>query len=305
VSQLEQLKTDFLDYLSVEKGASQRTAESYAGDLKRYLAYLTDKQIERLDQVTYNTIVDYLDLLRDLGYAPVSIGRAIAAIKGFHRFAVREAFADSDPTAAVRTPKSPRSLPDTLSSEQVDSLLDQVFPTNPAGLRDKAILELLYGCGLRVSELVGLDTRDYDANEGLLRVTGKGSKQRLAPIGGSAAAALAEYLDSARQHLHPRAVLEPVDRRATFLNVRGKRISRQGVFKIVQAYGRLVGIRDLHPHTLRHSYATHLLEGGAGLRTIQELLGHADIATTQIYTRADMLFLREEYLSCHPRAKKR
>ncbi|MDR0501314.1 MAG: tyrosine recombinase XerD [Coriobacteriales bacterium] len=294
---------EYLDFLNVEKGASPKTTEAYAGDLRRYLLYLRKGGCEQLEQVTYNIIVEYLAGLRDIGYASSSVERAIAAIKGYHRFAVRESFTAHEPTAAIRTPKSARNLPDTLSLDQVNSLLDQVFPDKPVGMRDKAILEILYGCGLRVSELVGLDTRDYDSGEGLLQVTGKGSKQRMVPIAGSAYVAMTNYLQGAREHLHVKKELAPRDKYAIFLNTCGQRISRIGIYKHVQRYGLQVGIKNLHPHSLRHSYATHLLEGGADLRSIQELLGHSDIATTQIYTHVSTVFLREEYLACHPRAK--
>jgi integrase/recombinase XerD len=238
-----------------------------------------------------------------LGLAPASVARAVAALKGFHRFAVREGLSTADPTAALHTAKSAKILPPTLSPEQVKALLDQSWPATPAGLRDQTLLEVLYGCGLRVSEAVTLDLQDLRLNEGYLRVIGKGNKERVAPIAGSALFILSRYLDSGRPHLHPKARSEPTEKHGVFLNMRGRRITRQGIFQIVRHWGRQAGLCDLHPHELRHSYATHLLEGGADLRTIQELLGHASIATTEIYTHIDRRFLREEYLSTHPRAR--
>jgi integrase/recombinase XerD len=234
--------------------------------------------------------------------APASLKRLVSSLKTFHRFCVREGLAASDPTATLKLPRIPATLPQTLSIKEAMSLLDQSFPPTPAGARDKALLEVFYGCGLRVSEAVGLDQTAVLFEEGFLRVTGKGSKERAVPLGGEALFALRDYLTTARELLHPKRVSAPPDGRAVFLNARGRRITRQGIFGIVERYGAQVGIEGLHPHTLRHSFATHLLEGGADLRTIQELLGHADIATTQIYTHVDRTHLKEEYLSCHPRA---
>ncbi len=191
-----------------------------------------------------------------------------------------------------------------ISIDDAERLLSQPFPDGAAGLRDRAILETLYGCGLRVGELVGLDTGDIDLEAGFLRVFGKGSKERFVPVGGMAAHALAAYRSQGRPFLSPRRSAGPATS-ALFLNTRGGRLSRQAVFKIVRTYGARVGLDGLHPHTLRHSFATHLLEGGADLRALQEMLGHADISTTQVYTHVDRRHVREEYLSTHPRARMR
>ncbi|MCL1847126.1 MAG: site-specific tyrosine recombinase XerD [Coriobacteriia bacterium] len=293
---------EYISYLTVEKGASTKTIEAYGLDLSRYLTWLDSQGISSLEEVDRERLTAYLATLQEQGYAPSSLSRMTSALKSFHRFCVRESLISSDPTAQLRLPKVPDTLPQTLSIEQVASLLDQVYPPTPAGKRDKAMLEVLYGCGLRVSELIGLDRAAVLADEGYLRVTGKGDKQRVVPLAGTALRALTDYLSGSREHLHPKRVAFPSDGIAVFLNTRGQRISRQGVFKIVEQYGRSTGITGLHPHTLRHSFATHLLEGGADLRSIQEMLGHADIATTQIYTHVDRSHLREEYLSTHPRA---
>jgi integrase/recombinase XerD len=316
-----------LSYLAIERGCSPLTVEAYGRDLRRYLAWLDERGVSDIGDVERGLITDYLAELQGLGPAPTlssapapvpastpapsspfipapaSIQRLVSSLKAFHRFCVREGLAASDPTATLRLPRVPATLPQTLSVEQAERLLDQGFPPTPAGVRDKALLELLYGCGLRVSEVVALDRTALLLSEGFVRAMGKGSKERAVPIGGTALRALTDYLATARELLHPRRVNAPPDGRAVFLNARGRRITRQGIFGIVERYGAQVGIEGLHPHTLRHSFATHLLKGGADLRTIQEMLGHADIATTQIYTHVDRSHLKEEYLSCHPRAR--
>ena len=294
---------EFVSYLIVEKGASEKTVEAYGRDLIRYLKWVDECGFGSLEMIDREIITAYLLELNELQYAASSLKRSASAIKSFHKFCFREALAQQDPTARLNLPKIPDTLPHVLSIEQANRLLDQPFPPTPAGLRDKAMLEVFYGCGLRVSELVGLDRAAVQTSEGYLRVTGKGDKQRVVPISGMAQRSLTEYLGKGREDLHPKGLSSPPDGIAVFLNSRGLRISRQGVFKIVDFFGRQVGIDGLHPHTLRHTFATHLLEGGADLRAIQEMLGHADISTTQIYTHIDRSHLREEYLSTHPRAR--
>jgi integrase/recombinase XerD len=302
---------EYLSYLAVERGYSALTIEAYGRDLRRYLAW-TEQQgsggdretVCTIDEIDRELITAYLIERQqsDPAPAPATIKRLISAIKSFHRFCVRESLATRDPAALLRLPKLPALLPEVLSIAQVTSLLDQGFPSTPAGARDCAMLEVLYGCGLRVSELIGLDRSSVLAEEGYVRVRGKGDKERVVPLGGTALRSLCAYLTHAREMLHPQRLSAPPDGSAVFLNARGRRITRQGVFGIVEHYGALVGMAGLHPHMLRHSFATHLLEGGADLRTIQEMLGHADIATTQIYTHVDRRHIREEYLSTHPRA---
>jgi integrase/recombinase XerD len=281
------------------------TLEAYGRDLRRYLEYLGEQGIEAIDDIEHQQITDYLASLREQNpaMAVASLKRLVSSLRSFHRFCVRENLAAANPTATLRLPRIPEKLPDALSIDQVGRLLDQGFPPTPAGARDKAILEVLYGCGLRVSEVVGLNRTSVLLDEGFLRVIGKGNRERVVPVSGTAHRALASYLAAARELLHPKRVSAPADGFAVFLNLRGRRLTRQSVFNIVECCGASVGIEGLHPHTLRHSFATHLLEGGADLRVIQELLGHADIATTQIYTHVDRRHLREEYLSTHPRAK--
>lgn len=296
---------EYLTYLAVERNLSRSTVESYGLDLRDYLTFLCAHGIDGYESVERGTITDYTDDLRAREYAPSAVERHIAAIKGFHRFLVREGIVEADPASSVPLPRKPERLPTALSIEQVGRLLDQPFPATPAGLRDRCILEVLYGCGLRVSELVGLDFDSLLLDDDLVRVRGKGGKERLVPLFGTARAALDAYLRDGRPHLHVKGSAAAQDAHAVFLNARGTRLTRRSVGTLVERYGRAVGIEGLHPHTLRHSFATHLLEGGADLRTLQEMLGHSDISTTQVYTHVDRSHIREEYLSCHPRAKRR
>lgn len=291
---------EFLAHLRVEKGASPRTVEAYSGDLADYAAFLDEAGVRDVDRVDRDAVVGYESDLVERGYAVSSIDRHISALKSFHKFCVREGFAEGNPTSTVRLPRPPDKLPDVLSIEQVDEMLSKVNGEGACGLRDRALLEVLYGCGLRVSECVGLNLLDCAFDEGYLRVTGKGDKERIAPISGAAERALATYLNEGRPELvKPYADPTP----AVFLNARGGRLTRQSIHKVVARAGLLIGVENLHPHTLRHSFATHLLAGGADLRVIQEILGHSDISTTQIYTHVSRSHIQEEYLSAHPRAR--
>ncbi|MBQ9005428.1 MAG: tyrosine recombinase XerD [Atopobiaceae bacterium] len=302
---------EYLGYLSVERGSSANTVESYGRDLRRYLSYLAGEGVTRPDDVTRQVVEAHVRALDDVGLAPASIERAISAIKGFHRFMVAEQICENHPTADLLLPKKPERLPDVISREQAFALLDErMFEwhgdastrkgqlAQAALRRDQAILEVLYGCGLRVSELCGLDAGDLFLDEEVLRVFGKGSKERLVPVLGSAARVLSSYLAEARPVLAAGRPVTP----AVFLNARGSRMTRQAVHATVEKYGAYAGIEGLHPHTLRHSFATHLLEGGADLRIVQELLGHSSISTTQLYTHVDRSHVRSVYLESHPRA---
>ncbi|HET6497761.1 MAG TPA: site-specific tyrosine recombinase XerD [Coriobacteriia bacterium] len=292
---------EFLSYLTVERGAARNTLEAYRRDLRAYHAFLESRGIDGPAGATREDVHAFVVALQRGGYAPASVARTIAAVRSLHAFLVREGFANDHPAGKVPTPKKPVRLPKALRVEYVDKLLNQPFPEGPPGMRDRAVLEVLYGCGLRVSELVGLDLPQVDLEHGLVRVRGKGGKDRAVPIAGAAASALGVYLDDGRPHLHAKRSRRPPDRQAAFVNLRGGRLSRQAVFALVKKYGGRVGI-DLHPHALRHSFATHLLDGGADLRAVQEMLGHSDISTTQVYTHVSVEHLREEYLSTHPRA---
>ena len=295
---LERARIDYLDYLAIERGASPNTIEGYGRDLARYVAWLEEEGTTDPDDVTVAQVEAHVAALSEVGLAPASVERAVSAIKGFHRFMVAEQITANHPTADLPLPAKPRHLPQVLTREQVEALLDQPFPNTAAGQRDRAMLETLYGCGLRVSELVGLDMRNVLLEEEMLRVFGKGSKERIVPVLGSAQLALEDYLAHWRNDLA--STKKPSS--AVFLNQRGGRISRQSAHAIVERWGRYAGIEGLHPHTLRHSFATHLLEGGADLRIVQELLGHASISTTQLYTHVDRTHIRMAYLAAHPRA---
>lgn len=288
-----------MGYLAFERGSSSHTVEAYGRDLERYVKALEEKGVTEPDDVTRPLIEEHLEHLAEEGYAPSSVERALSAIKSFHRFMLQEEMSSISPAAALPLPKKAERLPDVLSVRQALALLDQPFPKTAAGQRDRAIIEVLYGCGLRVSELTGLDVGAVSLEDEVVRVIGKGSKERLVPLMGSAHEALAEYLSDWRGEL-----VSSRSGAAVFLNVRGGRISRQSVFAIVERAGRVVGIDGLHPHTLRHSFATHMLQGGADIRIVQELLGHSSIQTTQLYTHLDRSHLRMAYLSAHPRARR-
>lgn len=296
---LRDLMGEYLAYLRVERGSAARTIEAYERDLSGYLAFMESRGVVRAQDVKREAIVDYEAQLFARGYAASSVKRCVSAIKGFHRFVAAEGYTGRNPADALSLPKIPDKLPDVLSIEQVAGLLDSLPAATALELRDRALMELLYGCGLRVSEACGLDLLDLFLAEGYVRVTGKGGKDRIVPISGAALRGLVEYLEEGR----PRLVCARAVSSAAFLNARGGRLSRQSVHKIVSLSGLSIGCANLHPHTLRHSFATHLLEGGADLRVIQELLGHADISTTQIYTHIDRSRLRAEYLQAHPRAQ--
>lgn len=294
---LEAARSEYMDYLRVERGSSKNTLDAYGRDVGRYVEWLASVGVTEPDSVTRALVEEYVGVLGDIGLAPASVERSLSAIKGFHRFMVTDGIAQASPAADVLLPAKPERLPEVISQEQAAALLDQPFEDTPRGKRDRAILEVLYGCGLRVSELCGLDVGAVYLDEELLRVFGKGDKERVVPIMGTAAVALRDYLDEGRGQLVGRHPTQ-----AVFLNAHGGRLSRQSVHSIVEKYGRVVGIDGLHPHTLRHSFATHLLEGGADLRAVQELLGHASVSTTQLYTHVDRSHIRKVYLAAHPRA---
>ena len=292
---------EYVAYLAVERGSAANTVEAYGRDLARYTTYLAQQGITQPARVTRADIEQYLQALSSIELASSSIERATSAIKGFHRFMVAEHLCTSHPALDIPLPKKPDRLPDVISLEQAAALLDQPFLQTAASQRDRTILEVLYGCGLRVSELCGLDLQQVLLADEVLRVYGKGSKERIVPIMGTAAQTLHEYLELWRGGLvHPNA--SHASASAVFLNARGGRISRQSVHSIVEKYGRVAGLTGLHPHTLRHSFATHMLQGGADLRVVQELLGHSDISTTQLYTHVDRTHVRMVYMEAHPRA---
>jgi integrase/recombinase XerD len=296
----------FLDHLTVERGLSSHTVSAYRGDLDRYVRFLTSRGIEDVGAVEDATVRSFLASISasthgdGKPYAATSVARALSSVRSFHRFAVREGLAELDPAAGVVRPKLPRSLPHPLSVDEVQRLLDAPHPESTPGVRDRAWLELLYGAGLRVSELTGLDVDDVDLDEGFVRVLGKGEKEREVPIGRYARDAVGAYVTRGRPGL-----ATPRSRGALFLNARGGRLTRQSISRLLEGYARGVGIaRRVSPHDLRHSFATHLLDGGADVRVVQELLGHASVATTQIYTLVTREHLRTVYYTAHPRARR-
>lgn len=288
---------EFINYLSVERGLATNTLESYGRDLRQYYQYLGEDQVD-LDAVSRTTIINYLMYLQKQGKATATIARRLAALKAFYQFLVREKRIKTDPTANLESPKLEKRLPRVLTVSEVERLLAQPDSSQPAGLRDRAMLELLYATGIRVSELVSLNVEDVNLETGYIRCTGKGSKERIVPLGSLAIQWVQEYLQSGRPKL-----VKDRDEKALFVNHHGNRLTRQGFWKIVKKYAEDARIdKEITPHTLRHSFATHLLENGADLRSVQEMLGHADISTTQIYTHVTKGRLKEVYARAHPRA---
>jgi integrase/recombinase XerD len=298
----------YLDHLAVERGLSENTLVAYRRDLRRYLGFLGDRDVDHPRDVGEGTIRSFVASLSasthgpdDAPYRAASVARTLSSVRSFHRFLLREGVTDRDPAAAVPQPRLPRSLPRPLPVEEVRRLLEAPEDGSSVGLRDRAILELLYGSGLRISELTGMDVDDLDLEEGSLRVLGKGGKEREVPLGSFGRDAVSAYLSRGRP-----ALATASSRGALFLNARGGRLSRQSCARLLGRYVRLAGIdRRVTLHTLRHSFATHLLEGGADVRVVQELLGHASVATTQIYTLVTARHLREVYEESHPRARRR
>jgi integrase/recombinase XerD len=294
---------DFLTSLRVERGRSPNTLRAYATDLRSYVAWL-DARSCSLGDVTEPVVEDYVAFLRELELAPATVKRTMVSVRGLHRFLAEEQEGRPDPTADVAVPRPPKGLPKALREDEVERLLESVAPVTPIGRRDRAILELLYGTGIRIGELSGARLSDLDLDAGLLRVFGKGAKERIVPLGTHARRSLADWLGpEGRPHLEPERWASRDDADATFLNQRGRRLQRQGAWLVVRRAGDAVGLGDrLTPHVLRHSCATHMLDHGADIRTVQELLGHASISTTQVYTLVSGERLRSVYRSAHPRA---
>ncbi len=292
--------TAYLDHLTVERGLSRNTLASYRRDLQRYAAALTEAGIDDLAAVGAGAVTDHLARLRAEGLASSSAARAISAVRGLHRFAAREGLVGADVAVDVKPPAPPKRLPKALDVDQVLRLL-AVPDDSPLGLRDRALLEFLYGTGARISEAVGaaIDDLDLDAADPAAVLHGKGGRTRLVPVGGYAQAAVGAYLVRARPALAAHGRGTP----AVFLNARGGRLSRQSAWTILQRAAAEAGLPAVSPHTLRHSYATHLLDGGADVRVVQELLGHASVTTTQVYTLVTVDRLREVYATAHPRAR--
>jgi integrase/recombinase XerD len=300
---LNDLVLDFLAYLELERGLSRNTLEAYRSDLQQYGEFLTRQGVDPLAVVP----IDLASFVTELAdgregrppVAPATLQRKIACLRSFYRHLRRDGILEHDPTSELRAPRSRQRLPKVLSRDEVARLLQQPRGSSPGAIRDRALLETMYACGLRASEAIGLELSDMDLEAGILRARGKGSKERIVPIGTKAIESLNDYLDKAR----PRLVGDR-DQPRLFVNLRGGGLSRQGLYKIVQGHARSAGLEQrMSPHTLRHTFATHLLAGGCDLRSLQEMLGHADIGTTQVYTHLSADRLRDVYFDAHPRAQ--
>ena len=294
---------DFLLSMRVERGRSANTLKAYANDLRTYVAWVDDRGLT-IGEVTEPVITDYVNELRSGDRAPSSVKRMLVSVRGLHRFLAEETEGVADPTINVEVPKSPKGLPKALSEAEVELLLGSVTGTDPVARRDRAILEVLYGTGIRIGELSGMSLSDLDLDAGLVRVFGKGSKERIVPLGRYALVALVAWLGpDGRPLMEPERWARRGDADAVFLNQRGGRLQRQGAWLVVRTAGDRVGLgARLTPHVLRHSCATHMLDHGADIRTVQELLGHASISTTQVYTLVSGERLQSVYRAAHPRA---
>lgn len=287
----------YLNYLTVEKGLARNTLEAYGRDLGRYADFVVRRNVKSWQDVTPELLVAFLEQTRRGGLASVSMNRNLVAIRGFHKYLLQEKLAETNPVANIELAKGWMHLPDTLSREEMETLLKAPGQETPAGIRDTAMLELLYATGLRVSELIALDMKHINWQVGYLIAFGKGDKERIVPIGQVAYEAVQLYMDQIRPRLLKGKMSDVL-----FLNRRGERMTRQGFWKIVRFYTLQAGLaKKVHPHTFRHSFASHLLEGGADLRSVQVMLGHADISTTQIYTHITGERLKSIHKKCHPR----
>lgn len=297
---------DYLSHLGVERGLAANTLSSYRRDLRRYVSFLRGRGIDDPDAISENDLAEFLMYLRegDADHKPLNSGsaaRTLIAARGFHRFALREGLVHADASAGVKPPTAPRRLPKALPLSDIEAILEAAgAPGTSLALRDRALLEMLYGTGARISEAVGLDVDDLDLETGSVLLRGKGSKQRIVPVGSYALDAIRRYLETGRVELaKPGGAVG-----AVFLNARGGRLSRQSAWAVLAKATDRAGVTaEVSPHTLRHSFATHLLDGGADVRVVQELLGHASVTTTQIYTLVTVDKLREVYATAHPRAR--
>ncbi len=289
----EDLVDLYLNHLRVEKGLSQNTIEAYSRDLRTFLEFWSDKPLQEFQR---NKVAKYLSFLGERGLSARSVHRALVALRGFFRFLLLEGHSEEDPLEDVSFPFFPKKLPNPLTFEQTKELLEKPDSSTPIGLRDSALLELMYGTGIRVSEASELQLEALQLELGFVLIRGKGDKERIVPLGEIAKEKLLRYLSEGRPKL-----LKDRASPYVFLNPQGRKLSRQGIWKIIKRYALLCGIRDISPHTLRHTFATHMLQGGADLRAVQILLGHADISTTQVYTSVTIEYLKEIHRRFHPR----
>lgn len=295
---METIIEEYLKFIQIEKGLSENTIGAYRRDLKKYQLYMQEQKIAHIDFIDRQTIQECLGSLIDQGASAKSIARFISTIRSFHQFALREKYAAKDPTVLIETPKYEKKLPDVLDVEEVIQLLETPDLTENNGYRDRTILELLYATGMRVTELIQIEIDDVNLIMGFVKVFGKGNKERIIPLGDT----VIEYLDTYINTVRPQLLKKTVTN-VLFLNLHGRPLTRQGIWKLIKQYGLRANItKTLTPHTLRHSFATHLLENGADLRAVQEMLGHSDISTTQLYTHVSKTQIRQMYNQFHPRA---
>lgn len=295
---MDMLIVQYLEYLVVEKGLAANTIAAYRRDLGKLQQHVESETGRRLIDADQNAIMSFVSAVRREGASPRSVSRMISAVRGFYKYLLLTKRIQADPTINVESPRPERRLPGVMTEDEVDRLLSFPAGPGPLAIRDQAILELMYAAGLRASEVISLRVNDVHLELGYVRCIGKGSKERIVPIGSKAITALERYITGPRNSL-----VAQTGSRSLFLNSRGEGLSRQGLWKLIKARVRAAGItRRVTPHTLRHSFATHLLSHGADLRSVQEMLGHADISTTQIYTHLDKSRLKQVYQSAHPRA---
>ncbi|KDP13447.1 site-specific tyrosine recombinase XerD [Staphylococcus chromogenes] len=295
---MQDVVDEYLRFIQIEKGLSENTIAAYRRDLNHYLNYLAAQKISNLDFIDRQIVQQWFGVLHDEGRSTKSIARFTSTIRSFHQFALREKYAAKDPTVLIETPKYERKLPDVLSIDEIDLLLTTPEISKNNGYRDRTMLELLYATGIRVSELINIEVEDVNLLMGFVKVFGKGNKERIIPLGETVIELLKTYIENVRPQLLKKQVTHTL-----FLNMQGKPLTRQGIWKIIKQTGAKAGIQKrLTPHTLRHSFATHLLENGADLRAVQEMLGHSDISTTQLYTHVSKTQIRKMYQQYHPRA---
>ena len=295
---MQHLVQDFINYLTIERNLSGNTLDAYRNDLDRYCVYLHEAGIKRPDQIDINVIQKFINTLADIGLVASSLSRNFSSIRSFHKFLMGENIVQTNPAELLQSPRLPARLPKILDLNEIEAILETIDINTNKGIRDRSIIETLYSTGLRVSELTTLEMNSIFFQHNVIRVIGKGSKERIVPFGDRARKYLKNYISAVRSLLLRSTKSGDI----LFLNMRGTPLSRMGVWKIIQQYVKLAGIRkQVSPHVFRHSFATHLLEGGANLRAVQEMLGHSDISTTQIYTHLDREYLIEQRRTFHPR----
>ena len=295
---MELFLKEYLTHIKLEKNLSQNTVVSYKNDINAFISFLKDLSVDDPSNIKSDHIRDFFKVIKEIGLSGSSSARYFSSLKGFFLYLLKNKYILKNPIEKITAPKTSKILPEVLNISEVEKILSAPEVENKLGLRDKTILELFYACGTRVSELINLKVNDLFLDDEIIRVFGKGSKERLIPIGSSAIKWIGEYLKKSRPLLMKKSKSE----NNLFLNSRGAKLSRMGVWKIIDRYVKEAGIKKkVHPHTFRHSFATHLLEGGADLRAVQEMLGHADISTTQIYTHIDRDYIKQVHKQYHPR----